>query len=74
VHVRHEGHARLLGGAPAGGYAEVGAALDMTEGAVKVAVHRLRRDFQRGLRAHIAETVASPSEIDDEIRHLIRSL
>jgi RNA polymerase sigma-70 factor (ECF subfamily) len=64
----------LLGGAPAGGYAAVAAELSTTEGAVKAAVHRLRRRFQRGLRRHISETVLDPADVDDEIRFLIRAL
>lgn len=64
----------LLGDAPEGGYAEVARRLGSTEGAVKVAVHRLRRRFQALLRAQIAETVASPDQVDDEIRALIRAL
>jgi len=51
-------------------YAEVACRLGMTEGAVKVAVHRLRRRYRQLLREHIARTVASPEEIDEEIRHL----
>ena len=64
----------LLGDAPAGGYRAVAGELGMTEGAVKVAVHRLRRKFQARLRAEIAQTVASEEEIDEEIRYLIRVL
>jgi RNA polymerase sigma-70 factor (ECF subfamily) len=64
----------LLGEAPPGGYAAVAADLGTTEGAVKVAVHRLRRRFRDVLRAHIAETVADPADVDDEIRFLIRTL
>ena len=52
------------------GYADVGARLDMSEGAVKVAVHRLRRRFRALLHEEIAQTVSSPAEVDDEIRHL----
>ncbi|HUF47746.1 MAG TPA: hypothetical protein VMM93_08010 [Vicinamibacterales bacterium] len=64
----------LLGEAPPGGYAAVARDLGTTEGAVKVAVHRLRRTFQRALRTHIAETVADPADVADEIRYLIRAL
>jgi RNA polymerase sigma-70 factor (ECF subfamily) len=53
---------------------QVAAELGMTEGAVKMAVHRLRRQYRRLLRTHIAQTVASPEEIDDEIRHLFTAL
>lgn len=64
----------LLGQAPPGGYAALAASIGMTEGAVKVAIHRLRRQFQSSLRRDIAETVADASDIDDEIRYLIRAL
>ena len=64
----------LLGGAPEGGYAAVAREISSSEGAVRVAVHRLRRKFQKRLREEIAETVADPSEVDDEIRYLLRAL
>jgi RNA polymerase sigma-70 factor (ECF subfamily) len=48
--------------------------LGMSEGAVKVLIHRLRRRFREQLRAAIAETVASPADVDDEIRHLFECL
>jgi len=66
--------ASLLGQSPPGGYAGVAGRLGTTEGAVKTAVHRLRRRFQAELRRDIAETVASPDEVDDEIRYLVRAL
>ena len=43
----------------------------MTEGAVRVAVHRLRRDFGAALRQTIAETVGEPAEVDEELRYLL---
>lgn len=55
-------------------YAELAARLDMTEGAVKVAVHRLRQRYRRVFREEIAQTLADPVEIDDEIRHLFAAL
>jgi RNA polymerase sigma-70 factor (ECF subfamily) len=64
----------LLGEAPPGGYRAVAEALGTSEGAVKVAAHRLRRRFRAALHEHIAETVADPAEVDDEIRYLIRAL
>lgn len=64
----------LIGGTPAGGYAAVAKDISSSEGAVRVAVHRLRRKFQKRLRDEIAETVADPSEVDDEIRFLLRVL
>jgi DNA-directed RNA polymerase specialized sigma24 family protein len=64
----------LLGSTPAGGYAGIAQRLDSSEGAVKVAVHRLRRKFQARLRQEIAETVSDPGEVEDEIRYLLRAL
>ena len=55
-------------------YAEIGARLAMSEGAVKVAVHRLRERYRALLRAEIAETVAGPEEIEDELRALMAAL
>ena len=55
-------------------YAEIAARLGMTEGAVKAAVHRLRQRYGTLLREEIAQTVASPEEIDEEIRHLFAAV
>ena len=55
-------------------YAEIATRLGTSEGAVKVAVHRLRHHYREILRAEIAETVASPAEVDDEIRNLFAAL
>jgi len=55
-------------------YAEIAARLDTTEGAVKVAVHRLRQRYRELLRAEIASTVASPAEVEDELRNLFAAL
>ncbi len=60
----------LTGGADAS-YREVAAELEMSVGAVKVAVHRLRRSYGRLLRQEIAETVADPAQVDDELRYLL---
>ncbi|MGP8198454.1 MAG: RNA polymerase sigma factor [Limisphaerales bacterium] len=51
-------------------YKEVAAKLDMSEGAVKSAVHRLRGRYRELLRHEIAQTVAEPGEVDEELRHL----
>ena len=56
------------------GYAPIAAELNMSEGAVKVAVHRLRRRYRELLRDEIAQTVANPEEIDEEIRYLLSCL
>lgn len=45
--------------------------LGMTEGALKVVVHRLRQRYREVLRTGIAETVDSPADVDDEMRHLV---
>ena len=50
---------------------EVAARLEMSEGAVKVAVHRLRQRYRRLLRAAIAETVSDEADLDDEMRYLV---
>jgi RNA polymerase sigma factor (sigma-70 family) len=55
-------------------YAELAEGLGITEGAFKVAVHRLRQRYGRLLRMEIAETVASPDEVEAEIRFLFSVL
>ena len=55
-------------------YKEIAEKLAMTEGAVKVSVHRLRRRCRELLRAEIAQTVAGPEEVDEELRHLFSAL
>ena len=60
----------LTGETPSVGYAEIGSQLETSEGAVKVAVHRLRRRFRTLLQDEIAQTVSSPDEVDEEMRHL----
>jgi RNA polymerase sigma-70 factor (ECF subfamily) len=52
-------------------YKEVAAELGFSEGAVKVAVHRLRRRFGGCLRAELSDTVADRSDVDRELRHLL---
>jgi RNA polymerase sigma-70 factor (ECF subfamily) len=61
----------LTGEKPRTPYAEVASELGMSEGAVKVAVHRLRGRFGELLRAEVAETLADPEETDEEVRHLL---
>jgi len=58
----------------ADGYARIAVELNMTEGAVKVAVHRMRLRHRELLRAEIAETVATPGDLEDEVRYLISVL
>jgi RNA polymerase sigma factor (sigma-70 family) len=54
--------------------AEIARELGMTENAVKQAFHRLRERYRQILREQIAHTVATPAEIEDELRHLIAVL
>jgi RNA polymerase sigma-70 factor (ECF subfamily) len=53
---------------------EIAARLDLTEEAVKKSVQRLRQRFRDCLRAEIAQTVATPDQIDEEFRHLRAAL
>lgn len=55
-------------------YAEIALRLNTSEGAIKVAVHRLRQRYRELLRAEIADTVSDASEIEDEIRNLFAAL
>jgi len=55
-------------------YRDVGAELHMNEGAVKVAVHRLRQRFHEALREEVSMTVTDDSSIGDEIRYLLTAL
>jgi RNA polymerase sigma-70 factor (ECF subfamily) len=64
----------LTGNVEQAPYAEVARTLDMSEQAVKVAVHRLRGRYRELLRAEIAQTVERPEDIEDEIRLLLLSL
>ena len=69
---RLKGH--LAGDAGGASYAELAAAAGMTEGAVQVAVHRLRKRYRDLLREHIGQTVASPGEVEEEIRDLFQAV
>ena len=55
-------------------YAEASRELNTTEAAARVAAHRLRKRYRSLLRDEIAQTVASPEDVDDEIRHLFEAL
>jgi RNA polymerase sigma-70 factor (ECF subfamily) len=64
----------LVGGAEQLSHAQIGAALGMTEAAVKKAAQRLRERYRAILRELIAATVEGPGEIDDEIQTLFAVL
>ncbi len=51
--------------------AQIASEFDMTENAVKQAFYRFRQRYQTLLREEIAHTVATPSDIEDELRYLI---
>ena len=52
-------------------YHQVGEPLGLSEGAIKVAVHRLRQRYGQLLREEVAQTVAHPEEVDEELRYLV---
>jgi DNA-directed RNA polymerase specialized sigma24 family protein len=64
----------LVGDTEALSYARIGTALAMNEGAVRKTAQRLRERYRSLLRELIADTVAEPEKIDDEIRDLFAAL
>jgi RNA polymerase sigma-70 factor (ECF subfamily) len=64
----------LAGERAAAPYAEIAARLRLSEGAVKVAVHRLRQRYREILREEIAHTVETPAQVEEELRHLFAAL
>ncbi|MES2568729.1 MAG: sigma-70 family RNA polymerase sigma factor, partial [Verrucomicrobiota bacterium] len=54
--------------------ASIAAALGMSEGALKVAIHRLRKRFREIVRQEVAQTLHDPSELGAEMQHLIMVL
>ncbi len=55
-------------------YAEASARLGVAEGTIKSDVHRLKLRYREMLRDEISQTVATPSEVEDELRHLVTIL
>ena len=55
-------------------YAEIAARLGTSEGAIKVTAHRLRQRYRELLEEEIANTVATPGEVEEERRHLLMAL
>jgi RNA polymerase sigma factor (sigma-70 family) len=64
----------LWGGRGDVSYEAIGRKLGTSEGAIKVAVHRLRARFKECLQDEVAHTVARPEEVEDELRHLLSAL
>jgi RNA polymerase sigma-70 factor (ECF subfamily) len=54
--------------------AEIAREFGMTENAIKQAFHRLRQRYRQLLREEVAHTVATPGDVEDELRHLIAAL
>ena len=55
-------------------YRELGHKLNMSEGAVKVAVHRMRRRYRSLLREEIQQTIGAAEDVDEELRQLFDAL
>jgi RNA polymerase sigma-70 factor (ECF subfamily) len=55
-------------------YAQISKSLNMGEGAVRVAVHRLRQRYGELLRLEVAHTVTSEEDVDEELRYLFQIL
>jgi RNA polymerase sigma-70 factor (ECF subfamily) len=69
-----EVRAHLSGEGDGAAQAEIAQRLGMTEGAVRVAVHRLRQRYGELLRNEVAQTVGRPEEVDEEIHFLLHVL
>jgi len=69
-----EAKSLLSGERESGAYAGISQRLAMSEGAVRVAVHRLRQRYGELLRKEIAQTVDKPEEVDEEMRYLLTVL
>lgn len=61
----------ILGERQSPPYAELASAFGMTEGAVRVALHRLSKRYGELLRAEVAQTVSTPAEVNEELRYLV---
>ncbi len=61
----------LTGGESTVPYKQTAAELNISEGAVKVTVHRMRRRYREILNEEVAQTVGSPEDTQDEIRYLL---
>lgn len=55
-------------------YASTAGQLGISEGAARVAVHRLRQRYRQLIRSEVAETVGTEDEVDEELRHLFQVL
>ena len=55
-------------------YAALACEMNTSEGALKVAIHRLRKRYRELFRQEIADTVADPAEVESELRYLAAAL
>jgi RNA polymerase sigma-70 factor (ECF subfamily) len=51
-------------------YADLAREMNTSEGALKVAIHRLRKRYRELFRQEIADTVADPAKVESELRYL----
>ncbi len=64
----------LLGNVEALSQAETARSLGLTEGAIKVAIHRLRKRFRELVKAEISQTVTDAAQVHDELKYLVEVL
>jgi RNA polymerase sigma-70 factor (ECF subfamily) len=64
----------LLGEVPSLSQTDAARELGLSEGAVKVAVHRLRKRFRDLLKADVAQTVGDPAQVGEELHYLVEVL
>jgi RNA polymerase sigma-70 factor (ECF subfamily) len=64
----------LIADKPPVSYADLALELNMSEGAIRVAVHRLRRRYGELFLREVANTVSDPNDISEEARHLLEAL
>jgi hypothetical protein len=76
-HGQPEHFDRLKGfllGQSAAPYAVLAREMNKSEGALKVAIHGLRKRYRELFRQEIADTVADPAEVESELRYLANVL
>ena len=55
-------------------YRELGDRLKMSESAIKVTIHRMRRRYRALLREEIQQTIGAAEDVDEELRQLFETL
>jgi RNA polymerase sigma-70 factor (ECF subfamily) len=64
----------LAEGVSTGDYSTAAKELNLSANAVAVSVHRLRQKYREAVRAEVAQTVANPDQMDEEMQHLFAAL